>query len=429
MSVFNQLKQQLSQQLNTHRTVCGLVQLSAEVAFHADSPMLLAWLKQQSCFPHYFWQSRDKQRTLAAVGAVKHFDSTEQAQAFVEHSAFDSTLIGGVQFNGKVSFILPRLLLIQTAEKLQVRLCFDSALQAEEAALYRQILADLGEGELPPFAPNAPTSSTTACDFAAWQQNITRALHAIERQQFNKVVLANAKTFGFTAPISPYQLLNASLKKNLGCYHFLYAENAAEAFLGASPERLYQRVQQQLHTEALAGTASVTADAQQTEHNALWLLSDPKNIHENQLVVDNILTHLQACTATVEVSPLAIKRLHNVQHLCRTIQIRLKTNVSDCDCLARIHPTAAVAGLPRAQAMQFIAQHEPFSRDWYAGTLGFFSRDNAEFCVTIRSAQIQQNHITLYAGAGIVAGSDAASEWQEIERKALAMAVLLEMTE
>lgn len=214
-------------------------------------------------------------------------------------------------------------------------------------------------------------------------------------------------------------------KKNVGCYHFLWSENGEQTFIGSSPERLYQRQGRAFYTEALAGTAAVTEDAEQTENNALWLLNDPKNRYENWLVVDDICSHLTDCAADIQVGEAHIKRLKNVQHLRRVIQTQLAETVNDGDCLARIHPTAAVAGLPRPLATEFICQHEPFQRGWYAGTLGYLMPEKAEFCVTLRSGVIKQNQITLYAGAGIVEGSTPEAEWQEIERKSLAMVSLL----
>ncbi|MGL5309601.1 MAG: chorismate-binding protein, partial [Plesiomonas shigelloides] len=98
----------------------------------------------------------------------------------------------------------------------------------------------------------------------------------------------------------------------------------------------------------------------------------------------------------------------------------------DAQCLTWLHPTAAVAGLPREPARRFIHEHEPFERGWYAGSVGHISRERAEFTVAIRSALIQQNQVHLFAGAGIVPGSDPEAEWQEIERKAAGLRTLLE---
>ncbi len=97
----------------------------------------------------------------------------------------------------------------------------------------------------------------------------------------------------------------------------------------------------------------------------------------------------------------------------------------DAACLHQLQPTAAVAGLPREAARRFIAEHEPFEREWYAGSAGYLSMEQSEFCVSLRSARLKDETIRIYAGAGLVAGSQAALEWQEIENKAAALLTLL----
>jgi menaquinone-specific isochorismate synthase len=125
------------------------------------------------------------------------------------------------------------------------------------------------------------------------------------------------------------------------------------------------------------------------------------------------------------VTPAEILRLRKVQHLRRNIHGEL-TDPDDAACLQRLQPTAAVAGLPRQAAREFIAEFEPFDREWYAGSAGYLSAEQSEFTVALRSATVKGHHLELYAGAGIVAGSDAAQEWQEIENKAAGLRTLLE---
>ncbi|HBQ9055057.1 TPA: chorismate-binding protein, partial [Klebsiella pneumoniae] len=84
-----------------------------------------------------------------------------------------------------------------------------------------------------------------------------------------------------------------------------------------------------------------------------------------------------------------------------------------------------VAGLPRRAALAFIQRHEPFSREWYAGSAGYLSLAQSEFCVALRSAKVDHDTLRLYAGAGIVSGSDAQQEWQEIDNKAAGLRSLL----
>ena len=419
MSVFTQLKQQLSEQRSQLQLAQEWIQLKADVDLLAEESSLLGWLKSQNQhFPHFFFEKRDENQTIATIGAVETFSSLEEAQAFVQSNSL--SLVGGIQFEGLCQFVLPRLMLVKNSQKLTAYLTLNIS---EQAVDFTDIFAEPGTAffvQNPQILPPQP-----ACTFEQWKANIEQAIIQIKSGDLRKVVLANATQLTFENHISAYDLVEQSREINLGCYHFLWAENAQNAFVGSTPERLYYRKGNQLFTEALAGTVAVSDNPIETEKNAQWLLKDTKNIYENQLVVEDIEAHLNTYVEAFEVHSPEIKRLHNVQHLRRRIEAILKADVLDQDCLRQIHPTAAIAGLPRAKATQFIAKNEPFKRGWYAGTLGTFNLQEAEFCVTLRSAKIEHNQITLYAGAGIVAESESVSEWQEIERKSQALAKLL----
>lgn len=419
MSVFTQLEQQLSEQLSQLQSTQGWIQLTAEVNLSVEESLLLGWLKSQNQhFPHFFFEKRDENQTIATIGAVKTFSSLEEAQVFVQSTSL--SLIGGIQFEGICQFVLPRLMLVKNSQNLTAYLTLNLSEQAVDFTEFFTVL-----NSAYPVQNYQILAPQSACTFEQWKMNIKRAITQISMGDLRKVVLANATQLTFDNLISAYDLVEQSRAINLGCYHFLWAENAQNAFVGSTPERLYYRKGNQLFTEALAGTVTVSDNPIETEQNAQWLLNDAKNIYENQLVVEDIEEHLNAYVEAFEVHLPEIKRLHNVQHLRRRIEATLKADVLDQDCLRQIHPTAAVAGLPRAKAKQFIAQNEPFKRGWYAGTLGIFNPQEAEFCVTLRSAKIEYNQITLYAGAGIVKESEPVSEWQEIERKSQALSKLL----
>lgn len=151
---------------------------------------------------------------------------------------------------------------------------------------------------------------------------------------------------------------------------------------------------------------------------ANWLSNDSKNLNENQYVVDDIIERLQPHSEAVEVDKEAsLVRLRKVQHLKRHIHAQLHSGINGVQLLSALQPTAAVAGLPRKESMQFILDNEPFARGWYAGSMGYISHERAEFCVAIRSALILGDQVQLFAGAGIVPGSIAEHEWSELDKK------------
>ena len=88
-----------------------------------------------------------------------------------------------------------------------------------------------------------------------------------------------------------------------------------------------------------------------------------------------------------------------------------------CQLLESFHPTPAVAGYPVDKALAAIGQQEPFDRGWYAGPVGYIGRESTEFAVAIRCGLVEAERLSLYAGAGLVKGSDCEAEWNEIENK------------
>jgi menaquinone-specific isochorismate synthase len=113
-------------------------------------------------------------------------------------------------------------------------------------------------------------------------------------------------------------------------------------------------------------------------------------------------------------------RLAYVQHLATRVYAELRAGVGDLELIRALHPTPAVAGAPVAAAIEALRDFEPFDRGLYAGPVGVVSREGAEIAVAIRSARIDGDRLTAFAGAGIVDGSDAAEEWRETGHKLLA---------
>lgn len=390
----------------------------------AEFGALLAWLKAQHLFPQYYLNFRDSDNKIAALGKVRSFGDEISAQQFIEQT--QQPLIGGLTFDKKGHFWLPRLLIEQQKDQVVISVFMDNqadlAQEKQQALNVIQTLTHFAE--LEPLNSQARLVSQKA-NQEEWCHWVEQALRAIEQGELNKVVLANESLFESTQPINAKDFLAESEKQNTGCYHFLYAETPESTFVGSTPERLFERRGVQVKTEALAGTALMSDDVQQNQAQADWLLHDQKNDDENWLVVKDICDNLQEFVSHIQVGDVELKQLRRVQHLRRCIQAELKPSFADAACLHAIHPTAAVSGLPQQNALAFLQKTENFDRTWYAGTLGMMTQSHGEFCVTIRCAFIEQNNIRIFAGAGIVAGSIPLLEWQEIERKASGLVTLL----
>lgn len=394
----------------------------------SDDSDALQWLAAQSVWPQFYWLQRNGEQELAALGAVAHFPSLSAGEAFLaQFPASERLLICGLnQFDpASGSLFLPRLLWQRQRGQAALTLILHSEHSLAQDGLQAQALlaALLPARPLPALQLTLLREQQTPA-WPRWQQLIEQALAGFSRGEMEKVVLARASDLWFSTPVSAAGFLAASRRVNLNCYHFYMAFNAQQGFIGSSPERLWRRRGVELRTEALAGTVASSADDAKAARLGEWLMHDDKNQRENMLVVEDICQRLNPIGETLEVLPPQIMRLRKVQHLRRCIWTTLR-QPDDASCLRQLQPTAAVAGLPRQAASAFIQHNEPFERQWYAGSAGYISRQQAEFCVSLRSALVDGDRVRLYAGAGIVPGSDPAEEWREINNKAAGLRSLL----
>ncbi|MGJ3245511.1 MAG: isochorismate synthase [Elainellaceae cyanobacterium] len=260
-------------------------------------------------------------------------------------------------------------------------------------------------------------------DIHDFETTVSSVLKCIQNHQLNKLVLAHAVDVISYLPFQWIHCLNNLRQLHSDCCVFSIGQQPNTQFVGASPERLISIRHNHLVIDALAGSAprgqTLTDDAELANR----LLSSPKERHEHQLVVDFIVQSITRFGLKPRYNPEpSLLQLANIQHLHTPIQAVLSGQASALELLATIHPTPAIAGLPRDVACQHIAQYEPFERSLYAGALGWVdTQGNSEFIVGIRSALLKGQYARLYAGAGIVIGSDPKRELAEIRLKLRAL--------
>ncbi|WP_404691675.1 isochorismate synthase MenF [Raoultella ornithinolytica] len=387
----------------------------------------LLWCGHQAQWPQFYWLQRNGDEELAALGAVKTFPSLAGAHDFLQRQGLADLRICGLNaFNPQEGrLFLPRLEWRRVGGKATLRLLLNSETSLREDAIAaRAFLQALTPDQAQPAALPPVLSEQHSPDYPQWHALIEQATQAIAAGEMDKVVLARATDVQFAALPDPLAIVAASRRSNHRCFHFMMAFNAQRTFFGSTPERLWRRRGTLLRTEALAGTVASHPDDRQAQLLADWLMKDDKNQRENMLVVEDICQRMQDEVRSLDVLPPQVVRLRKVQHLRRCIWAEL-SQPDDTRCLHQLQPTAAVAGLPRRAALAFITRHEPFTREWYAGSAGYLSLAQSEFCVALRSAQVENATLRLYAGAGIVSGSDPEQEWQEIENKAAGLRSLL----
>jgi menaquinone-specific isochorismate synthase len=252
-----------------------------------------------------------------------------------------------------------------------------------------------------------------------FKTSVAAALKAISRGQLEKVVLAHAFDLVRQEPFQTLQSLEALRQRHADCYVFSINNGQGKTFLGASPERLLSLYQGHLATDALAGSAPRGHHAREDRQLGLRLLHSVKEQGEHQMVVDFLVRQLRGLGLQPEYPQQpTLLRLSNIQHLHTPITARVAGPTHPLQLVEALHPTPAVAGVPTPAACAQIHRYEQFDRGLYAAPLGWVdTQGNSEFIVGIRSALIDNNWARLYAGAGIVAGSDPEREWAEINLK------------
>ncbi|MGF1600934.1 MAG: isochorismate synthase [Chloroflexi bacterium AL-N5] len=431
-----------------------VVSLSLEMP--AVDPLAALEKLQQPEQLHFYWEQRSQQIAIAATEPVLQLqvDGSQrftQAQNFICTSLVDTVKAGaldlpcaGPHFFCSFTFFddtqresrlfpaatvfLPRWQVARVRDQavLVANLLVDAQtdlvrLTDEVWHQWQQLKALRGRSLRPSREGSASAIATAPVltETERFTTAVANILEDIQAQGLQKLVLAH--TLDVTAP-QPLPLCHAlaTLRDRYpDCYVFSVSNGQGQTFIGASPERLIELCDRNLVTDALAGSAPRGATLAKDTDLGAQLLSNPKDNHEHQVVLDFIQNCLWELGITSQVSsPPHLLQLPNIQHLRTLVTAKVPQHLHLLEILEALHPTPAVAGAPQAIAQQQIRKHETFERHLYAAPIGWVDHQgNGEFTVGIRSALIDGCLTRLYAGAGIVAGSNPQRELAEIQLK------------
>ncbi|XP_042017069.1 isochorismate synthase, chloroplastic-like [Salvia splendens] len=256
---------------------------------------------------------------------------------------------------------------------------------------------------------------------ASWDSAVKQALDIITTKNSSlvKVVLARSSRVLTTVEIDPLEWLTSLQVEGVNAYQFCLQPPESPAFIGNTPERLFYRNRLSVCSEALAGTRARGGTESLDLQIGQDLLSSAKDHHEFSVVRESIRRKLEdVCTSTVVKPSKVLRKLPRVQHLYAKLTGTLQKEDDEFKILSSLHPTPAVCGLPSEEARVLISKTEMFDRGMYAGPVGWFGGAESEFAVGIRSALVgKDSGAILYAGTGIVEGSDSSLEWKELELK------------
>lgn len=256
---------------------------------------------------------------------------------------------------------------------------------------------------------------------ASYRDSVKQAAAAIDAGEMAKVVVAReVEAMGRIDPAVVLARLSCRFES---CAVFGFGRGRS-CFLGASPEVLVELDGDVVTTYAVAGTAPRGATPADDAANAEALATNPKEQDEHRYVVDYLRTRL--ALAGVELgstSATEVRTLSGIHHLSTMVSGTIDPEPGLALRLAGVlHPSPAVGGTPSSFAQQWIAEHEGFHRGWYAGPVGWIDhRGCGSFYVALRSALAGPEGLRLFAGAGIVAGSDPEQELNETDVKLAAI--------
>jgi menaquinone-specific isochorismate synthase len=442
-------KEQLVSEPNEPRKIISFVQKISTI-----DPLAFLQSFNNSNSLHFYWENPRKQEAVVACGVTKKLliesgDRFSLAQAFIQKCLKQTIRKGDLSITGAGPHLfcnftffpdsdksyspfpagtvfLPRFQIVKKNKTClfivnvpvnysnNYKLIIEKIKQKVQKIDWfsqQQISSELKAG----FSDN---SNTISDDSEYFKSVVTSALNSIAVDELSKIVLAYATDVISPLPFRLIQSLDNLRKRHPDCYIFSTSNGQANNFIGASPERLISIQNKQLVTDALAGSAPRGKTTAEDVQIANLLLKNRKEKREHQAVSDFLIERLRQLDLKPQQLPLQLLQLSNIQHLWTPIYAHIPHDIQPLEIVAQLHPTPAVAGVSTEIACEQIRRYEKFDRSLYAAPLGWVDyQGNSEFIVGIRSALIEGNRARLYAGAGIVSGSNPDKEFAEIQLK------------
>jgi len=254
---------------------------------------------------------------------------------------------------------------------------------------------------------------------AAFLDAVRKAKEHIRNGDILQAVLSNRATVRTRrTPAEVYRVLRA-----LNPSPYMYLLRMGDlSVVGSSPEILVRLEGDEIQLRPIAGTRPRGATPSEDRRLEAELLSDPKELAEHVMLVDlgrNDVGRVAAWGSVKTDELMGIERYSHVMHIVSNVVGKLRGGLTAFDVLRAAFPAGTVSGAPKVRAMQIISELEPFRRGIYAGAVGYFDlQGSMDFCIAIRTIVMSGGEAMIQAGAGIVADSDPAREWDEILNKA-----------
>ena len=317
--------------------------------------------------------------------------------------------------------VVPQITVTRSAGRSQLSVSLPSGSDG-------QMLLALVSTLRPPAAPGTGREVDHAVESRPsphdWLGLVAEAVAGIRGAAMQKVVLARSVAIRSSTAFEPFDLVATLRDRYPECRVFGWQEGES-TFIGASPELLIAREGRHFELAPLAGSAPRGTDPEHDRRLGDALLASPKDRMEHEIVVDDAVRRLTGLVTTIERSATPqLQRFATVQHLATPIGGT--TDARILELAGALHPTPAVGGAPRAEALAFIDKMEGIDRGWYAGGIGWADgAGNGEIALGLRSALVRGDQAIVYAGNGIVTDSEPEAELEETRLKLRPMLDLL----
>jgi menaquinone-specific isochorismate synthase len=319
--------------------------------------------------------------------------------------------------------MLPRWTYVHDGVRAALVLAVD-ARDAQLASRWREELGAFRAALATAFAPRPqpPLLAIDHGDRDAWRAQVQAITDAIGAGECAKIVAARSAVVMLAGDARVADMLAELDARHADCVRVLVRPPSGGALVAATPERLVKRDGATVSCDALAGSIARSA-AQPVDRDDATLLASAKDRREHEIVVRAIASALRELGADVDApAEPGVRTLRHVLHLHTPIAATLRSSRHLLELAEALHPTPAVGGTPTKVATDWIAAREVAPRGWYAAPVGWFDLEgNGELAVAIRSGLLAGERAHLWAGAGIVAGSDPDRELAETELKLRAM--------
>ncbi|RIL83640.1 isochorismate synthase [Staphylococcus cohnii] len=411
------------------------VSVEAKLDYELE-PTLLFHLTEDCAGDRFYFKKNDNETSFFGYHAITRFknDFENKQSIFREWEKYknDIELIhpnsekhhlkicGGFQFSTHKSgdelrefginhFVLPEVLV--TMEEGQSFITYTVEADKFEMDAFLAIIDKLTQKDVQPSDEIGEIKRIDDIYKDEWRDLVKDTIDILDENK--KIVLARKRLIMFDKNINIPYILNRAMQGEHNSYLFVL-ESKDSVFFSQTPEQLMEVKDDVLSTKAVAGTIKRTHRDDIDKANIDAFLNDKKNLNEHHFVVKSILNDIKPYVEQIKFNkkPQILTNDH-LYHLYTKIEGHLIQN-SYIGLLDNLHPTPALGGYPKEEAISYIENNEFGTRGLYGAPVGYIDMyDNCEFIVAIRSMLIKKNQATLFAGCGIVQNSDADSEVEE----------------